>query len=295
MDYRQVEVFEAVVTLGSVTQAARRLGVTQPAVSAALAKLERAVGFALFRREGRRLLPTPEAMLLHGKAFSVLSDFRGLSETAAAIAAGQAGTLTIASNPGPAIAWLPAIAALFCRERPGVRLRMLTRNSAEVRDLAALSAFDLGIAEAPFTRAETVLRRYSFPRVVVLPIAHRLAAAPVLTPHLLDGQDMVATVNSSWSWSTVERAFDVAGARCHVVAECEFTAIAINMVAAGLGLCIADPLSVVGVQGLVIRPFRPTLPYDVGLLRPAHGRLTRLAEAFASAFHASVAPHLIET
>ena len=294
MDYRQVEVFEAVVTLGSVTQAARRLGVTQPAVSAALAKLERSVGFDLFRREGRRLLPTPEAMLLHGKAFSVLSDFRGLTETAAAIAAGQAGTLTIASNPGPSIAWLPAIAAQFCRDRRGVRLRLLTRSSAEVRDLAVLSAFDLGIAEAPFTRAETLLRRYSFARVVALSSAHRLAAETEITPRMLDGEDMIATVNSSWSWSTVERAFEAAGARCHVVAECEFTAIAINMVAAGLGVCISDPLSVRDIPDVVVRPFRPILPYDVGLLRPVHGRLTRLAEAFAADFHTHVTPYLIE-
>ena len=294
MDYRQVEMFEAVVTLGSVTQAARRLGVTQPAVSAALAKLERAVGFSLFRREGRRLLPTPEAMLLHGRALSVLSDFRGLSETAAGIAAGQTGTLTIASNPGPAIAWLPTVAAAFCKARPDIRLRMLTRSSGEVRELAALSAFDLGIAEAPFVRAEILLRRYSFARVVVLPEAHPLAREATLTPQLLDGQEMVAIVNSSWSWSTIERAFDRAGASCHVVAECEFTAIALNMVAAGLGLCIADPLSVVGVRGLAVRPFRPVLPYDVGLLRPAHGTLTRLAAAFAADFHAHVAPHMIE-
>lgn len=295
MDYRQVEMFEAVVSLGSVTEAARRLGVTQPAVSTAIAKLERAVGFPLFRREGRRLLPTPEAALLHGKAARVLADFRGLGETAAGIHAGQAGTLTVATNPSPGIAWLPALAARFCQARPEVRLRLLTRSSGEVRDLAALSAFDLGLAEAPFTRAETLLRRYSFARVVGLPPEHRLASEAVLTPQLLDGEAMVATVNSSWSWATIERAFEAAGARCRVVAECEFTAIAISMVSAGLGLCIADPLSIAGAsaQGLVVRPFRPVLPYDVGLLRPAHGTLTRLAQAFASDFHAHVSPYLI--
>ena len=103
-------------------------------------------------------------------------------------------------------------------------------------------------------------------------------------------------VRDSWSWATVARTFEAAGARCRVVAECEFTAIAINMVAAGLGLCLADPLSVAGAraQGLVVRRFQPTLPYDVGLLRPAHGTLTRLAEAFAAEFHAHVAPHVIE-
>jgi DNA-binding transcriptional LysR family regulator len=111
---------------------------------------------------------------------------------------------------------------------------------------------------------------------------------------MLGGEAMIATVNSSWSWSTVERAFDSAGAQCNVVAECDFIAIAINMVAAGLGVCIADPLSVRELPGLIVRPFRPTLPYDVGLLRPVHGRLTRLAEAFAADFHTHVAPYLVE-
>lgn len=49
-----------------------------------------------------------------------------------------------------------------------------------------------------------------------------------------------------------------------------------------------------GAQGFTIRPFAPTLPYEVGLLRPAHGRLTRLAEAFAADLHAYISPHAIE-
>ena len=92
MDYRQLEMFEAVVSLGSVTEAARSLGVTQPAVSTAMGKLERDVGFVLFRRDGRRSLPTAEARLLYGEAVRVLADFRRLSEAAAGISAAQSGT-----------------------------------------------------------------------------------------------------------------------------------------------------------------------------------------------------------
>jgi DNA-binding transcriptional LysR family regulator len=297
MDYRQLEMFEAVMSLGSVTEAARSLGVTQPAVSTAMGKLERDVGFPLFRRDGRRSLPTAEARLLFEEAVRVLADFRRLNEAAAGISAAQSGTLTIATNPSPAIAWLPTVAAAFCKSRPQVKLRILTRNSDEVRDLAAISAFDIGLAEAPFTRAEIVLRRYSFARVVLLPQGHRLASEAVLTPQLLDGEDMVAILNSRWNWTTVARAFETAGARCRIVAECEFTVIAINLVAQGLGFCLADPLSVadVGARGLVVRPFKPTLPYDVALLRPAQGNLTRLAEAFAADFHGLVSPHQIES
>ena len=133
MDYRQLDMFQAVLTLGSITEAARHLGVTQPAVSLAMRKLERDVGFPLFRRDGRRLVPTAEARHLSSEAFRVLADFRHLTETAAGISAAQSGTLTIATNPSPAIAWLPTIAAAFRRERPQVRLRLLTRSSEDVR------------------------------------------------------------------------------------------------------------------------------------------------------------------
>ena len=296
MDYRQLEMFQAVITLGTVTEAARHLGVTQPAVSTAMTKLERNVGFLLFRRDGRRLVPTAEARQLSSQAFRVLADFRQLTDAAAGISAAQSGTLTLATNPSPAVAWLPTIAAAFQRKRPQVKLRLITRSSEDVRLLSASSAFDLGLAEAPFTQSEILLRRYSFARVVALPPGHRLAAHAILTPNLLDNEPIVATVSSSWNWATVARTFEAAGAQCRVVAECDFTVIALNMVAAGMGVCLADPLSVAGAgkPGLVTRPFRPTLPYDVGLLRPMHGTMTLLAEAFAAEFHATVSPHQIE-
>jgi DNA-binding transcriptional LysR family regulator len=285
-----------VIDQGSVTAAARFLGVSQPAVSGSLAKLEKSVGFALFRREGRRLVPTAEARLLHLEASRLLDGFERLDGSVGEISAGQRGTLTIATNPGPAISWLPAVVAAFHRERPLVRLRLLTRSSQEVRDLAAVSAFDLGLAEAPFANAEAVLRRYTLPRVAVLPRSHRLAGHEALTPALLDGEALVATVRSSWSWASIARAFDQAGAVCNVVAECEFTAIALNMVANGVGVCLADPISATGGgPDLVRRPFLPAVPYEVGLLSPAHGGLTLLAQAFAAELHAHILPFLVES
>ena len=294
MDFRQLEIFDVLMTSPSATEAARRLGISQPAVSAAMGKLARDVGFDLFWMEGRRLVPSAEARELHREAAHLLTAFRRLSETAAGISAGQSGTLTVATNPSPGVAWLPPVCAAFCRSRPEVRLRLLTRSSEEVRDLAEVSAFDLGLAEAPFRNPEQVLRRYAFSRVVVLPQAHRLAREDVLTPELLDGEPVVATVRSSWNRATVARAFEAAGATYRIVAECEFTVIAIRMVRAGLGLCLADPLTIAAepMAGLVARPFRPSLTYDVALLRPARGPLTRLAEAFAAEFDAHVSPHL---
>ena len=64
MNLRQCEIFRAVMTTSSITEAADRLGITQPAVSKMLAQIERDLGFPLFLRERRRLVPTPEAQAL---------------------------------------------------------------------------------------------------------------------------------------------------------------------------------------------------------------------------------------
>ena len=61
---RQIEAFRGVMVTGTVTQAARMLEVSQPAVSRMISYLEREIGFKLFIRANRQLIPTDE-----GRAF----------------------------------------------------------------------------------------------------------------------------------------------------------------------------------------------------------------------------------
>ena len=61
---REIEVFRSVMSVGSASKAAALLGVTQPAISQSLRRLEEAAGFPLFRRLRGRLQPTPEAQAL---------------------------------------------------------------------------------------------------------------------------------------------------------------------------------------------------------------------------------------
>ncbi|MEE3197511.1 MAG: LysR family transcriptional regulator, partial [Pseudomonadota bacterium] len=61
---RQIEVFNAVYSSGSVTRAAKILNVSQPSVSKVLAHAEQQLGYLLFERINRRLIPTPEAHVL---------------------------------------------------------------------------------------------------------------------------------------------------------------------------------------------------------------------------------------
>lgn len=297
-----IETFQAVVEHRSVTAAARSLGVSQPAVSAALARLEKAVGFPLFRKDGRHIAPTSEALLLHDEAARALAGFAQLEDVAAGISAGRRGTLTIASNPSPGIAWLPAVVSAFRRGRPDCRVRLLTRSSETVRSMVSARAFDLGIAEPPFDRSDSVLRRYRVALVCVLRADHPVAAPSVITPALLEREELIATSRAQVSNAAVARAFEAAGARFDPVIQCEFFAVALNLVAHGAGICLADAVSAAeavrqssGSAALVVRPFAPAVPYEVALLRPALGDLGLLTSQFVSALDDHLAPYLIRT
>lgn len=296
MDLRQVELFTAVIEHGTLTAAARTLGITQPAVSTALARLERTVGFALFRREGRRVVPTSEGRLLHDEAVRALAGVAQLDDAAAAIGAAARGSLTVATNPSPGIAWLPRIVAEFRRERPDVTLTLLTRSSREVRDLTAARAFDLGIAEPPFDRTDSILRRYRFAAVAAVRLDHPLARHRCLTPALLSGADVIGMLPSHGTTPRLADAFTEAGATLRIVARCEFFATALNLASEGVGVCLADPISAAAITSpeLTIRPFAPPIPYEVAVLRPTRGGLSRLADAFATAVDAHVRPFLSE-
>ena len=297
MDIRQIEIFSAVMEYGTLTGAARVLGITQPGVTASLGRLERAVGFALFRREGRHVVPTPEGRLLHEEAVRALAGVAQLDDAAAAIGAAARGSLTIATNPSPGIAWLPRIVADFQRHRGQVTITLLTKSSREVRDLVASRAFDLGIAEPPFHRGDCVVRRYRFRTVAALRADHPLARHDVLTPALLDGAPLVALLAAHGTSAPLAHAFDEAGAILNIVARCEFFATALNLAQEGAGVCLADPISAASIAspGLAIRTFEPAIPYEVALLRPAQGALSHLAEAFAQSIDEHLRPYLAET
>ncbi len=302
MDLRLIEIFHAVMQHRSVTEAARALGVSQPAVSAALKRLETNVGFVLFRRESRHIVPTPEAHLLHNEAMHALAGFAELEDTAAGISAGKRGVLTVASSPSPGIAWLPDVVSRFRRERPSTKIRLLTRSSENVRSLVSARAFDIGIAEPPFDRTNMVLRRYRFPMECVMPATHALAAHETITPGLLEGHDLIVTSQSHTSYAAVSRAFESSGTPFHPVIECEFFAVALNLVIDGAGIGFVDALSVSetlrrtgNAAALVVRPFAPAIFYEVGVLKPTIGELSVLAQQFMKLLDDHVAPHLVQS
>lgn len=282
MDVKLLEAFRCVVDLRSVTAAANALGVTQPAVSTQIARLEEAIGFPLFERSGRRLTPTPEGLLFYTEAARVLGEFDRLQAATEQIRAGQSGRLTIASHPWAATALLPGVVATFLADRPGVEVRLISRHSDVVSQLLPTESFEIGIAEMPIDPSAIELTRYAMRCVAILPPGHRLASCEILRPSDLSGLPMVAAARSLQMHGRVAGAFAEAGLPVKIAVEAELFASVCAMVAAGVGWSIVDPLSAQRFAhlGIVVRPFEPAIQYDIGVFRRRDREPSVLAAAF---------------
>src|SRR5919109_507071 len=133
MDTRQLAAFCAVVERKSFSQAAERLGVTQPAVSMQIRSLEERVGLQLLDRSGRRVEPTEAGLRLYRGAQKLLA----LEEQLLVDVAGEddgelRGELAIGAATGPGATVVPVLLCQFQRENPGVRVELTISDTQQV-------------------------------------------------------------------------------------------------------------------------------------------------------------------
>lgn len=270
-DIRQLEAFHAILQTGSMSSAASLLGITQPAVSALLARMEKQVALTLFTRQGRRLVPTAEAEQIFGEVSEALAALERVGNAFHSLKHAYAGTLTIAAHPTASIYWLPPILARFQARRPDVIVRVVSRSSEALRSSAGNDAFDIGIAETAPDWPKVRAQRFRSRCVVAMRPDHPLAQKKTITPHDLDGQRFVALTRWQSTFHHVKAAFEDASARWDVVAECEYFATAFALVAAGTGVTIAEPVSAQAEEEsgrVILREFKPDIRYDFALFHP---------------------------
>lgn len=177
MDTRQLVAFCEVVERRSFSQAAERLGVTQPAVSLQIRALEKRLGTQLLDRSGRRVEPTEAGVRLFRGAQRLLQLEEQLLEEVASDDVGElTGELTIGASTGPAAVVVPVLLCEFHALHPGLRVSLEVHDTKTVVDLVAERELELGIVGAarrhrtvkfePLLRDEVIL---------ICPPGHRCA------------------------------------------------------------------------------------------------------------------------
>lgn len=120
MERRQLEYFVAIVEHGGFTNAARVLGVAQPSLSRAIAKLERELEVALFHRVGRNAVLSSAGEIMADRARNVLRDLEALRATARAVGDGPVGRVDVAATSSSALEPVISIIAELRERHPGV-------------------------------------------------------------------------------------------------------------------------------------------------------------------------------
>jgi DNA-binding transcriptional LysR family regulator len=288
MDTRQLAAFCSVVERQSFSQAAERLGVTQPAVSLQVRALEKRLGKRLLDRSGRRVEPTEAGLALYRGAQRMLAlEGQLLDELDEAGGGELGGTLQIGASTGPGSTVVPVLLCEFQRQNPGVGVSLSISDTHSVVERVAERELELGIVGAarrhrgvtfePFFRDDVVL---------ACPPGHRFAGKSVTLDELKD-ESLIVMQEGAGVRQVIEDELRQAGTRLRDLQprlELGLQESARSAVAAGYGVTFisraaieadlaAGTLATARVKGL--DPAR-----DVSLVRAAGRSPTRAAEAF---------------
>lgn len=298
MNFTQISTFRAVMTSQSVSDAAAKLGRTQPAVSAAIKALEEQLGMALFERRGRKLIPVPEAQYLLTEADEILSKMTRVRNTMRSLSSGRTGTLNVAAMPGPVSQLFPRFIASRIDKSDGVSVSLQARTSNQIAELARAQAVDFAFADVPQGMAAETLFSVdiiSADCLIALPQAHPLAAKQRVSIADLDGEPMGNLHVQHAHAQAVEHAFTAEGAQFNKTVDSQTFLPLLHFVAAGQCAAIMDPLSVFMVtgvaplvSGVVIRPMAQPIRYEYALYAPRYRPISILARKLREDWRAEV-------
>lgn len=268
---RQLQIFQEVVRTGSLSKAARRLDLSQPAVSNAISNLEQEVGFLLFRRNHFGTELTPEAKHLAEGVDKVLGSVKHLSELADGLRQGQAGKLILGCMPGLSLSAMPEIMASYLHDHPDSQLSLQTFSSSKIRDWVAEGQFDVGVIESQDDLQELNTKIYALRMHIAIPPGSPLANKSVITPIDLDDLPLITLDEYHQTNIKLKEAFRTCSARFRVVIETHLIPPALSLVNEGLGYALVDPVSARNFLlrrdcRLTILPFEPAIDIEMALI-----------------------------
>jgi len=287
----QMQAFNELMLTGSVSEAARNLNRTQPAISALIASLEDEFGMKLFERKNGRLHPVPEAFYLKEECSELLGRIDTLQKSMQGIKALNTGKLQIVSMPGPSVFLLPNLVADFAMERNDIVCSLISRSSEAVFQLVSAQQYDIGISDYFDGKAENTSlvseTLFSFDCLCAVHRDDPLAGKKFITPHDLDAKPLATLYDGHEMDRNTRRIFKDAGKSMNVKFTTQYFIPLLTYVEKRLAYAIVDPIAIESHRlskgnesQLVFLPIRPGISYRISVLRPDYRPASLLTKAF---------------
>jgi DNA-binding transcriptional LysR family regulator len=269
-DLAQLEIFRLVIEQGTFTRVAEDLGLSQPAVSKSIQRLEKSLGFKLFEHRRGRSAPTQEAVLFYENVKLTLASAARLSEHAQEIGESKVGSIQILSHPFGALTVLPPVIQEFRRTHPDVHIRVQTANSPQLHELARTHAFDIGLAEPPMDKRTLRTSLHSLRCVCAMPPDHPLTGKAAVTLKEFARYPFVVSARDRPFHLSVRQLFGKQGVVWNPAVEVDMGAMEVELILRGVGIGVLDELTAAGAEGrgIVTRPLRPAPRYEFVVFQP---------------------------
>ena len=249
MTIRHLEIFVQVYREKSITRAAEKLYMTQPAVSVAIRELEKQYDVALFERLGRRLYVTGAGEALYARAVQMWEEFRGLEQGLERKTALRVGSSVTLGN-----FLLPRVAAEWQMRHPESPLQVTVANGGRLQQMLRDNLLDVAVIEGAVNGAELETRPFRQDRLVlVLPQEHPLAVLEHITLAQVLEYPLLVREEGSAGRHCLEQVLGRRGLQADRRWESIDTQALLRAVAQGLGVAFLPRELAEGVPGVVIR------------------------------------------
>ena len=256
MEMRDIEVFRAVMRAGTTSKAAALLGVSQPAVSQAIRKLENNSELRLFERIRGRLVPTPEARALIVEVDRCFAGFEIIEHHIRSLKSFGLGRLAVASFPALGTGFMPRAIAAFDLAERRVLMSLQVMSSRDVLQQVSAGQFDFGLMADELSVAGLEHSEFlSVPGIIAMDRSHPLVRRRVIQARDLTEYPFIALNPEDASRRRLEQALAREGRSLRVVLETPYANSICELALRGVGIGMVNPIMALDYaeRGLVLR------------------------------------------
>lgn len=281
MDRKALRYFQQVVVHGGYTAAANALHVAQPAVSAAIHKLEDELDVALFSRRERQVALTDEGQRLLPYAERILSQFADAEHEMRELQQLQQGEVRIGIPSMMGSYYFPPLLMAFREHYPGLHLSVLEEGSWLLRQRLLAGELDLAVMVA--NRLPDDLQAVPLletQMMVTLGQDHVLARQRSISLDDFFDQELVMFAPGYFHRKIVDQLAQQAGRKPNIVFTTNLVPLIKAIVRKGFGISTLLELAVSDDPELVCRPFSEQVRMKLSLVWRKEGYLSKANRAF---------------
>jgi len=295
MRLRHIEVFHAIMQVGTISGAAQVLHISQPAVTKVLQHAELQLGMPLFERVRGKLYPKPEAHRLFAETEKLHRDLQGIRRLAASLKSRAGETVRLVSTPAIAVSVLPAALTVWRRGFAQTRCELATFHTSEIVNALRLGEADLALSlqdpRHPGIEAEAIAQG----ALTVMAPAGTWSAAECAQPVTPDGivaqvrGELIGLADGDPLGEMVVAACEAQDVHPVFHTVVQTYQIARSLVEAGAGCAVLDPFTAASAarDKVQCRPWAPAIPVQLYLLTASHAPLSHGARELANCIGAT--------